>query len=171
MRANAVSGPITGIGWATAQLRLARPDSGGQIASAGDGSAARMRDDVEQMTVRSALRRTPGLRHLPERDDEIASFLQPTVADLIDRVGATHSPRQIELAATRAMRELRGSIHLEALPDMVSRLVLDRLTRQRSRAVVDSRRSAPLPLPRTGRHRPLLQVGTLAPTGPVVQAR
>ncbi len=78
----------------------------------------------------------PGYRIRRERDDDLARLLQPTIGELIQHLGAFHSPRQIYLEATRATRELQGSIDAEALPEMVARLVTVRLGRQPPLVVV-----------------------------------
>lgn len=74
---------------------------------------------------------------VPRRsEDDVAGLLEPAITELVDRLGATYPSRQIYAEATRAMHDLRGSIHVEALPDMVGRLVADRLSRQRQLALV-----------------------------------
>lgn len=78
-------------------------------------------------------------RRLPRRwDDDVAGLLEPAITELIDRLGATYPSRQIYAEATRAMHDLRGSIHIEALPDMVGRLVAARLGGQRPLALVET---------------------------------
>ncbi len=80
---------------------------------------------------------TAARRGVPRRsEDDLAGLLEPAITELVDRLGATYPTRQIYAEATRAMHDLSGSIHVEALPDMVGRLVADRLSRQRHLAMV-----------------------------------
>lgn len=68
--------------------------------------------------------------HLPmhrDREEDLARLLGPTILQLTRQFDGTCSARQIHLASIRAMHELRGSIHDEALPEMVGRLVAARL--------------------------------------------
>lgn len=60
-------------------------------------------------------------------DDDLDRLLGPTLLQLTQQLHGTCSDRQIHLASLRAMLELRGSIHDEALPEMVGRLVAARL--------------------------------------------
>ena len=62
-----------------------------------------------------------------DRDEDLARFLGPTILQLTRQLDGTCAARQIHLASIRAMHELRGSIHDEALPEMVGRLVAARL--------------------------------------------
>jgi hypothetical protein len=90
------------------------------------------------MVIAASPTATAGHR-LPRRwDDDVAGLLEPAISELIDRLGATYPSRLICAEATRAMHDLRGSIHIEALPDMVGRLVTARLGRQRPLALVET---------------------------------
>lgn len=80
------------------------------------------------MVIGQAPHRVAQVRTAREPDAEIARLLEPTIRRLTGQLGATCSAQQIYLAATRAMLELRGSIHTEALPEMVGRLVAARLS-------------------------------------------
>lgn len=71
----------------------------------------------------STVTRTPST---PCRPD-VAGLLRTTIAGLDVEFGDSYSSRRIAEEATRAVLELEGSTHVEALPELIIRLVRIRL--------------------------------------------
>jgi hypothetical protein len=71
----------------------------------------------------STVTRTPST---PCRPD-VAGRLRATIAELAVEFGDRYPGRRIAEEATRAALELEGSTHVEALPELITRLVRVRL--------------------------------------------
>jgi len=75
------------------------------------------------------------------RDDVAAGYLEPIVDELTRAFDGAYPVADLHREAERAMSELSGSISLEALPEMVTRLVWVRLVTNGAPGVPDQMRA------------------------------